>query len=210
MTSTTLFFISVLLFSACENKTESSITLFYGGVILTVDTNFNEVEALAIEDNKIIAAGMLNDVKKEIGKNYKSINLEGKVMLPGFIDSHFHIVAGGILDYTTEYVGMERFKTTNEVLTYIGEQVKETKPGHWVALRGWDPALQDGPSALTFNELDSISTDIPIFIVNASGHLAYANSKAFELASITNTIKNPEGAEYSRDENGKLTGVMKI
>ena len=97
LTSTTLFFISVLLFSACENKTESSITLFYGGVILTVDTNFNEVEALAIEDNKIIAAGMLNDVKKEIGKNYKSINLEGKVMLPGFIDSHFHIVAGEFL-----------------------------------------------------------------------------------------------------------------
>ena len=205
---TVLFLICILLFSACENKKESSITLFSGGIILTVDTNFNEVEAIAIDGNKIIATGKLKDVQKKIGKNYKSIDLKGKVLLPGFIDPHFHIVGGGVVDLTMDYVGMERFKTTNEVLTHIAEQVKEATPGQWIGLRGWDPALQEGPSALTFKELDSISTDNPIFVLNASGHLAYANSKAFELASITNDIENPEGAEYMRDKNGRLTGAM--
>jgi predicted amidohydrolase YtcJ len=66
-----------------------------------------------------------------------------------------------------------------------------------------------GPDALTFTELDAVSTQHPIFVFNASGHLAYANSKAFEVAGIPADVENPPGAEFVRDEEGKLTGIMK-
>jgi predicted amidohydrolase YtcJ len=76
-------------------------------------------------------------------------------------------------------------------------------------VRNFDPSVQVGPDALTFKELDAVSTKHPIFVFNASGHLAYANSEAFKVAGIPADVENPPGAEFVRDKDGKLNGVMK-
>jgi hypothetical protein len=130
-------------------------------------------------------------------------------MLPGFIDPHTHVVAGSVVDSTMEYVGMARFGTVDEVLDHLTTMAKNKPEGEWVVVRNFDPSIQDGPDALTFAELDKVSTKHPVFVFNASGHLAYANSKAFEVAGIPEDVKNPPGAEFVRDSNGKLTGIMK-
>jgi predicted amidohydrolase YtcJ len=183
--------------------------VFTGGTILTVDATFSEADSLAIRGNRILAVGREADVRAAAGDGAEVIDLKGKVMLPGFIDPHTHIVSGSLLDGLMDYVGMARFSTAAEVLDYLRGKAANAEPGEWISARNFDPSIQDGPDALTFEELDAVSKGNPVFIMNASGHLAYVNSKAYEAAGITEGIANPPGAEYVRDENGKLNGVIK-
>ena len=104
---------------------------------------------------------------------------------------------------------MARFGTVDEVLKHLEVLTKDKAPGEWVVVRNFDPSVQVGPDALTFKELDAVSTKHPIFVFNASGHLAYANSEAFKVAGIPADVENPPGAEFVRDKDGNLTGVMK-
>ena len=188
---------------------EEVATVFSGGTILTVDKAFSQAEAIAIRGNKILAVGREADVVEAAGKDAIVVDLNGKAMLPGFIDAHTHVVAGSVVDSTMEYVGMARFGTVAEVLDHLGVMAKQAPAGEWLVARNFDPSVQTGPDALTFTELDAISTTHPIFVFNASGHLAYANSKAFDVAGIPADVENPPGAEFVRDAEGKLTGVMK-
>jgi predicted amidohydrolase YtcJ len=108
-----------------------------------------------------------------------------------------------------EYVGMARFNTVAEVLDHLKELAEEKAPGEWIVVRNFDPSVQEGPDALTFKELDAISTEHPIFLLNASGHLAYANSEAFKAGGIKDDVENPPGAEFVRDSKGRLNGILK-
>lgn len=196
-------------FTGCSQKPEETTTIFTKGTILTVDSDFSQAEALAIRGNKILAVGTAAEVRTAAGENVNIIDLQGKTVLPGFVEPHTHVVAGSVVDSIMEYVGMARFRTVNEVLEHLEKMAKDKATGEWVVVRNFDPSVQEGLDALTFKELDAISTKHPIFVFNASGHLAYANSKAFEVAGIPNDIKNPPGAEFVRDEDGKLNGIMK-
>jgi len=195
--------------AACTNTSQEATTVFTGGTILTVDSKFSLAEAFVIRGNKILAVGTDKTMRAAAGKNANIVNLEGKTVLPGFIDPHTHVVAGSVVDNVMEYVGMARFDTVAEVLEHLKVLMKDKAPGEWIVVRNFDPSVQVGPDALTFQELDAVSTQHPIFVFNASGHLAYANSKAFEVAGIPADVENPPGAEFVRDKDGKLTGVMK-
>ncbi|MBL4807506.1 MAG: amidohydrolase, partial [Rhodobacteraceae bacterium] len=184
-------------------------TVFTGGTVLTVDADFSQAEAIAIRGNKILAVGTAAQVQSAAGDNAKIVDLGGKTVLPGFIDPHSHVVVGAVIATVMDYVGMARFATTAQVLEHLSATAAQTAPGEWIAVRNFDPVVQEGPDSLTFTELDAVSTKHPIFVLNASGHLAYANSKAFEVAEIPDDIENPPGAEFVRDGSGKLNGVMK-
>lgn len=184
-------------------------TVFIGGTVLTVDADFSEAEAIAIRGERILAVGREAEVREAAGADASVVDLSGKTVLPGFIDAHTHVVAGSIVDSLMDYVGMARFQTAEQVLSHIAARAAETPAGEWLAFRNYDPAVQAGPDALTFAELDAVSTDHPILVMNASGHIAYANSAAFAVAEIPDDIPNPPGGEYERDADGKLTGVMK-
>lgn len=183
--------------------------VFHAGTILTVDKQFSEVQALAIRGNRILATGSLAQVRAAAGPDATLVDLGGKVMLPGFIDPHTHVVAGALANSVMDNVGMTRFRTAAEVLAHLKGKVATTPPSEWIMARNYDPALQTGPDALTFADLDAVSTDIPVFIMNASGHIAYANRKAFAAAGIGEDVVNPPGAEFVRDSQGRLTGVIK-
>ncbi|MHA6262778.1 amidohydrolase [Arenibacterium sp. CAU 1754] len=188
---------------------EQATTVFFNGSILTVDDDFSEAEAIAIRGNRILSVGTKGEVRAVAGDDARMVDLNGKTMLPGFIDAHTHVVTGSVVDAIMDYVGMIRFSTTDEVLDHIRARVAQTPAGEWLVFRNFDPAVQDGLDALTFADLDPISTDHPIFVLNASGHLAYANSAAFEAAGIPADVENPPGAEFVRDADGKLNGTIK-
>jgi hypothetical protein len=190
-------------------KQAQATTVFTGGTVLTVDDDFSEAEAIAVRGNRILAVGTDTEVRQAAGDGAKIVDLEGKAVLPGFIDPHTHVVAGSIVDSVMDYVGMARFQTTDQVLAHIKERAAETPAGEWLVFRNFDPAVQDGLDKLTFAELDPISTDHPIVVLNASGHLAYANSKAFDVSGVTKDVENPPGGEFVRDADGNLTGFMK-
>ena len=200
-----------ILISCGKTKQEGAETvrIFHGGTIMTVDKNFSEAEAIAIRGKKIIAVGTLKEVKSKVGKDSEMVNLQNKVMLPGFIDPHAHVISFAPIRFLTENIGITKFKTTNEALDRLKKMAGERKKGEWILASSWDPSVQEGVPALTIKELDDVSKDHPIFVLNTSGHLAYVNSKAFEAAGITEEVENPPGAEYVRDANGKLNGVIK-
>ncbi|MCE8515026.1 amidohydrolase [Ruegeria pomeroyi] len=188
---------------------DTATTVFTNGTVLTVDADFSEAEAIAIRGNRILAVGTEADVRAAAGGDATIVDLDGRIVLPGFIDAHTHVISGSVVDSIMDYVGMARFTTAAEVLDHIAVRAAETPAGEWLVFRNFDPAVQEGPDALTFAELDPISTEHPIFVLNASGHLAYANSKAFEVSGITEDVENPPGGEFVRDADGNLTGFMK-
>ena len=192
-----------------QAEAEASTILFTGGTVLTVDRDFSEAEAIAIRGNRILAVGSEADVRAVAGKHAQQVELDGKTVMPGFIDPHTHVITGSVVDSIMEYVGMTRFRTVAEVLDHLDARAQETPVGEWIVVRNFDPAVQEGLDALTFTELDAVSIDHPIVVLNASGHLAYANSKAFEVAGVAADVENPPGAEFVRDAEGELTGIMK-
>ena len=200
--------LTVCAFS-CSQKQEKKQILFYGGTILTVDKEFSEVEAIVIEDKRIIATGGFDDMAAQFGKTANLNDLQGHTMLPGFIDPHAHVISFAPIVFMTEDIGIVKFKTTVEALDHLKKLATTLEPGDWIMASNWDPAVQAGVSALTFKELNEVSIQNPIFVLNTSGHLAYVNSKAYEVAGISNDIENPPGAEYVRDADGNLNGVIK-
>jgi len=184
-------------------------TVFTGGTVLTVDGDFSEAEAIAIRGNRILAVGSDAKVRAAAGEGATIIDLAGRVVLPGFVEPHAHPVAGAMLESVTTYVGIARFTTTEQVLDELRSIAASTPAGEWVMGSNFDPSIQKGPEELTFDIFDTVSTDHPIFVLNASGHLAYGNRLAFEAAGIDESTENPPGAEYSRDASGGLNGVIK-
>ncbi|WP_069166078.1 amidohydrolase [Nocardia altamirensis] len=183
--------------------------LFTGGTILTVDQAFSIAEAIAVQGNRIVAVGAEATVRDIVGEGATEIDLAGRTMLPGFVDAHTHVLTGSMVAALMEYVGMARFATAREVLDHLTDMASRAPEGKWILARNFDPAVQPDLAALTFAELDAVSTTHPVFVLNASGHIAYANSAAFAAAGIGEDVENPEGAEFVRDADGKLTGTMK-
>ena len=141
-----------------------------------MDKAFSEVEALVIEDKKIIASGSFDEMENQYGKTAKFIDLQSHTMLPGFIDPHAHVVSFAPIVFMTEDIGLVKFKTTEEALDHLKTLATTLEPGDWIMASNWDPAVQEGVSALTFKELDEVSTEHPIFVLNTSGPFAYLNT----------------------------------
>jgi predicted amidohydrolase YtcJ len=188
---------------------DAATRVYTGGTILTVDKNFTEAQAIAFRGNRVLAVGGADAVRKAAGGNAEFIDLNGRIMLPGFIDPHTHMMSGSLIASLMEYVGVAKFARTEDALEHLRGIAAQKKSGEWIVARNFDPSLQEGPEALTFKELDAVSTEHPVFVLNSSGHLAYANRAAFVAAGIGEDVKNPEGAEFVRDARGKLTGTMK-
>lgn len=198
-----------LMQSSLAVAQEAPARIFHGENILTVDAGFSEPEAIALRGDRILAVGTLAEVRARAGDGAELMELNGRTLLPGFVEPHTHALAGAILDRLCIYVGMARFRTTDEVLALVKEEAASAAPGEWIVARNWDPSIQEGPAALTFRELDAVSRTNPVLVLNSSLHLAYANRAAFAAAGIPEDIENPPGAEFSRDPEGRLTGVMK-
>ena len=211
-----LFVISVLsmyLLSACATDSEKSVVgdsdkvIIANANILTMNSEQPNAEALAFENGKIIAVGDLESVKNIVGNKYEYYDLEGKTVVPGFIESHDHMVLyGSILNL----VDVSPFVTPSvkEALQKLKTQGKPDKDG-WIYAIGADQTLYTEKRGPTRQELDELFSDQPVMIIHISGHGAFANSKAFELAGVTKDTPNPEGGEFEKDKNGELSGYLK-
>ena len=94
--------IFILVIFSCSKKQEKTFDIFHGGTILTVDESFSEVEALVMEDGRIVATGSLDMMQGKFGKKANMIDLNGQTMLPGFIDPHAHVVSFAPIVFLTE------------------------------------------------------------------------------------------------------------
>jgi predicted amidohydrolase YtcJ len=185
----------------------SGVTVFVNGTVLPVDGAFSVHEALAISGNRILAVGSRGDVLDAAGRGAQTVDLAGRVVLPGFIEPHMHFALMAGMGHWPD-IGPFRYETTAEALAALKAIAADTPPDEWVAVRQFDPSLQEGPAMLTTRELDEVASDRPVFVLNASGHLAYGNSKLLEFGGIDAETPNPPGGEYFRYPDGSPNGAM--
>ena len=196
--------------AGCGSKQAPStapVTVFENGTILPVDPAFSVHEALAISGNKVLAVGSREAVHGAAGKNARIVDLAGRVVMPGFIEPHMHFALMAGLGNLAD-VGPFQYPTFDGVLETLTTIAANSGAGEWVTARQFDPILLDPPRDLTTRDLDPIIPDRPVFVLNASGHIAYVNSRALELAGISRDTEDPPGGEFGRYEDGSPNGVL--
>jgi predicted amidohydrolase YtcJ len=175
------------------------------GKILTMNDQSQVVQAVAIRDGKILAVGDNAAIRSMAGTTTRTIDLGGKTVVPGLIDTHAHFKAAGLADYV---VNMSRAKTVAEALEAIKQFAAKKKPGEWIIGGAWHPPSQLAEKRyLTRQEIDSVAPNNPVYL-RTVGHFSMANTLALTKAGVTKDTPNPSGGSFERDSSGELTGVL--
>lgn len=172
-------------------------TIYYGGSILTMENPEDHPDAVLIENGIIKKTGSYDDVSAVAGKRVQKVNLEGKCLMPSFIDSHSHMALSGQMALFADLSGCTCFDHIVEVMKkYIADN-KITSDGVAVGF-GYDHNFLDEQAQPGRNVLDLASTEVPILVLHVSGHLGCVNSKMIELVGITAETPDPKGGKYGR------------
>ena len=180
-----------------------------GKIATMVSKYISWAEAIAIKDKKIAKVGTNEEVLDLKSDNTEIIDLKGKTVLPGFNDSHMHLLSYG---YSCRAVNLNGTESIDGIVERIKDFIedKNIKKGKWIVGRGWnDDYFKDGKTFPTRYDLDRVSTEHPIAIIRACGHIQIANSKALELAGITKDTPQIEGGKFDLDENREPTGIFR-
>lgn len=183
--------------------------IFINGIVYTMDKNNTISEAVAVKDNKIFKVGTTEEILALRGDNSQIIDLEGKALVPGFNDSHMHLVNYGYSQTQADLIGVESVEEINRrVSQYIKD--KKVEKGTWVRGAGWNQDYFIGDKVFpTKYDLDKISLDHPIVVTRTCGHVAVVNSKALEVLGIKKGTAQVEGGHFDLDENGEPTGIFR-
>lgn len=186
----------------------SQNTLFHNAKILTGTQTDCKFDSLLVQNNKIIKLGSFEDCKSLSSENVQLIDCKQNSLLPGFIDAHNHITLLGASLRAPKFHYPD-VSCIDDVLGVVKNAVAARKKGDWI--RGWGLDYGKFPDAIPPSrfELDKVSPDNPVAIVHYTGHYVLVNSKALELAGITDSIEDPEGGSFLRDEQGRLTGLAR-
>ncbi len=184
-------------------------TIFIGGPILTIKP-VGTVEALAVRNGLIVAVGNEASAMALKGPATKVINLNGKTLMPGFVEPHLHL-DGMAMNLKWVNCGSEQpgGLSIADVKKALAKALPSVPANGWLIGNDVDPSRTTPLFAsLSVDDLDEISTTVPIFVLNASGHIAYVNHKAYQLAGISEDTPNPQEGTFSRDANGHLNGQL--
>ncbi|MGH9814364.1 MAG: amidohydrolase, partial [Candidatus Acidiferrales bacterium] len=195
-----------LIFAVAVSTAEPADIVLLNARIYTVDPHLKLAQALAIREGRIIAVGTSEEMKHWTGPETKVLDLEGKLVLPGFNDAHTHLGHAG-----AELVSVN-LKGTRSIADFqqrIRARLADYQPGEWVTGSGWDQSLWAENRYPTRADLDPVSSEHPMMFTRVDGHSAIVNSRALALAGITRDTPNPEGGEIVRDAAGEPTGWLK-
>jgi predicted amidohydrolase YtcJ len=181
--------------------------IYSGGDILTMrGAAADYAESLAVKNGKILFIGPEADVKKHVGAATKTVDLASKTLLPGFIDTHGHMVYFGKNLVDANLFGV---KDIPDLIERMKKQARRTPADGWIVGFGYQARGMKEGRPPTVEELDTISADHPVMIVDSSGHLGAGNSVVFARAGITADTPDPKGGTFARKANGKsLLGPM--
>ncbi|MGR3180068.1 MAG: amidohydrolase, partial [Candidatus Anammoxibacter sp.] len=146
-----------------------------------------------------------------IGEQTTELDLEGRTMTPGLIESHGHFMGQGNMKLNLDFMTIANF---DEMVEMVAEAVGNTAPGEWITGRGWHQdkwTLETSPMVNGFpvhEKLSAVSPDNPVYLRHASGHGGFANAKAMEIAGVTRDTEDPDGGEIIKDANGNPTGMF--
>ncbi len=186
--------------------------LLLGGTVITMDGEHPEAEAVAVRGRHIAEVGTAEALRELAGSGTRIIDLDGGVLIPGFIEGHGHLLGFGealmILDLsdTTSW---------QQIVERVAEAAETAEPGTWIRGRGWHQERWDPKPATTFDgvathhALSEASPDNPVLLTHASGHGSMVNARTLELAGIDRDSADPEGGTIVRDDRGEPTGFLR-
>lgn len=203
-----------VLLAACSAKNSADLIL-KGGPIYTNNSEKPTVEAVVVSGDTIMFAGTISEALTYQGKQTKVIDLKGKMMTPGLIEGHGHIMGLGYNEMNLDLMGIKNF---DAIVEELRKKVAASKPGEWIVGRGWHQDKWDSrPSKMikgfpTHDLITAAAPDNPVVLKHASGHNILVNLKAMQMAGInataTEKIDVPVGGEIIRDELGNPTGLF--
>lgn len=214
-----LFLICLLVIgvAGCGDSPEATLEpmadrVLTGGVVVTVDPERPDAEAVAIRDGRIQAVGTPEAIGRLVGPDTDVIDLEGRVVLPGFIEGHGHFLGLGDAQMILD---LQRTASFEMMIEQVAEAVAEAEPGAWILGRGWhqerwDPVPEPAYDGVaTHHAMSAVSPDNPVLLTHASGHASFANARAMALAGIDRDSEDPAGGTIVRDEDGEPTGFLR-
>ncbi len=212
-----LLLFCLIALSACQTKRTPADLIISGGTIYTMDEKNPVVEAVAVKSDTILFAGSLAEAEKYGQEGTERIDLKGATMTPGFIESHGHFMG---LGYNEMQLDLMYIKSYDEMVEKVKEAVAKAQPGQWILGRGWHQDKWDvKPDKMvkgfqTHEKLSEVSPNNPVFLSHASGHAAFVNAKAMQIAGVNQLSVEKlesnlgEGGEIIRDKLGNPTGIF--
>lgn len=185
-------------------------TVFINGKILTLDYYNRRAGSLAVSNGKIIGIWDTAEPPRgsiDVSEKTDIINLKGATLLPGFIDTHNHILMYALRQFQVDCSSPKR-KSIEDILSAIGKKVQETPQGEWIEGVGYDDTALIENRHPTKQDLDQVSPNHPVLLTHISSHLAVANSVALSQANLDKGVFDPSDGHFGRDEDGELNGVL--
>jgi predicted amidohydrolase YtcJ len=197
--------------STGEAKPKADILFVHGNVYTGVPANtaFSSVlreEAIAVRGDRILAVGKTADLEAFKGPQTQVVDLGGRFVMPGFNDAHLHLNDAGETKLSVDLTGV---KSLDELRALVQKKVDSARAGEWILGAGWDETLWPVKATPTRWDLDEVSNGHPVFLGRIDGHIAVANTRALQLASITLASRDPQGGHIDRNEAGEPTGILR-
>jgi predicted amidohydrolase YtcJ len=179
-------------------------TIYTGGDIITVSDRRPEAEAVAVRDGRVVVVGTLAEVKAAAGAGATVRDLDGRALLPGFIDAHGHLTYVNNLQLSANIASppVGSATTIDDVITLLKAHRAKMPQAPWIVGFGYDDSLLAEKRHPTRDDLDRVSTELPVAVTHVSGHLMSCNSRCLELAGIDAGTADPAGGVIRRRAGG--------
>jgi hypothetical protein len=181
--------------------------ILYNGNVITIDSGQPRAQAMALTRDRFLAVGTNDEIRNLASGSVKQIDLEGKTVVPGFIDAHSHPSYSGLRHLRELDCDL---RSITEIQHAISARAEETPVGNWVLGFKYDDTKTSEGRPLTREDLDDAAPYHPVFITHRGGHTAYVNSLAFQKAGVDENTPDPQGGQIDRDPaTGRLTGKLR-
>lgn len=185
----------------------SADLVLLNGNILTMNSMYPRAEAIAVKDDIIIKVGTNYEINQLIEDKTEVIQLKGKTVIPGLIDTHIHIADYGKL---LMWLDLTSSITIADLQNILKKKVEKTPPNRWIVGRGWNEKFFQSDELPTRFNLDVVAPDNPVIFYNKSGKLSLINSKALELSNLLQQKKKlPKDAILENPNTGEAIGIVK-
>jgi predicted amidohydrolase YtcJ len=207
-----LSIVFLLLLSTNMSAAQDVDLILYNGNVATMDSAQPKAQAVAVTGDRIVAVGSDEAIQELASDATQQIDLDGKFLMPGFIEGHAHFLR---LGESRMMLDLTKAKSWDEIVEQVRIATLTTPPGKWIVGRGWHQSKwESAPEGNvegypTHQALSEITQSNPVLLTHASGHMDFANAYAMRLAGVKEGTENPKGGTILRDTSGEATGVFR-